>query len=83
MAKWIHNGKPSALGAISGAVAGLVAITPASGVVQPFSALVLSAVGTLILLLILDKIIGLRVSAQGEAVSPDLSHGEQGYDLIS
>jgi Amt family ammonium transporter len=38
-AEWIRNGKPSALGAISGAVAGLVAITPASGFVQPMSAL--------------------------------------------
>ena len=39
VAEWIHNGKPTGLGAISGAVAGLVAITPASGFVQPFSAL--------------------------------------------
>src|SRR5271157_1829428 len=39
LAEWIHNGKPSVLGGISGAVAGLVAITPASGFVQPFSAL--------------------------------------------
>ena len=37
--EWFHNGKPTALGAISGAVAGLVAITPASGFVQPFAAL--------------------------------------------
>ncbi len=41
VAEWIHNGKPTALGAISGAVAGLVAITPASGFVQPFSALLI------------------------------------------
>jgi len=39
--EWIHNGKPTALGAISGAVAGLVAITPASGFVQPMAALVI------------------------------------------
>jgi Amt family ammonium transporter len=38
-AEWIHRGKPSVLGGISGAVAGLVAITPASGFVTPFSAL--------------------------------------------
>jgi Amt family ammonium transporter len=38
-AEWIRNGKPSCLGAISGAVAGLVAITPASGFVTPISAL--------------------------------------------
>jgi Amt family ammonium transporter len=37
--EWLHNGKPTALGAISGAVAGLVAITPGSGFVQPMSAL--------------------------------------------
>jgi Amt family ammonium transporter len=39
LAEWIRDGKPSVLGAISGAVAGLVAITPASGFVQPFPAL--------------------------------------------
>ncbi len=44
IAEWIRNGKPSALGAISGAVAGLVAITPASGFVQPMSALVIGAI---------------------------------------
>ncbi|MGC2162161.1 MAG: ammonium transporter [Silvibacterium sp.] len=40
-AEWIRSGKPSALGVISGAVAGLVAITPAAGFVQPMSALVI------------------------------------------
>jgi len=40
-AEWIRNGKPSVLGVISGAVAGLVAITPASGFVGPMSALVI------------------------------------------
>ncbi len=44
IAEWLHNGKPTALGAISGAVAGLVAITPASGFVQPFSALAIGLV---------------------------------------
>jgi Amt family ammonium transporter len=38
-AEWLRNGKPSALGAISGAVAGLVAITPAAGFVGPMAAL--------------------------------------------
>src|SRR5262245_22178433 len=38
-AEWLRNGKPSALGAISGAVAGLVAITPAAGFVSPMAAL--------------------------------------------
>ena len=43
-AEWIRNGKPSALGAISGAVAGLVAITPASGFVTPMSALAIGLI---------------------------------------
>jgi Amt family ammonium transporter len=40
-AEWLRNGKASALGAISGAVAGLVAITPAAGFVGPMSSLVI------------------------------------------
>jgi len=40
-AEWLKNGHPSALGAISGAVAGLVAITPAAGFVGPMPALVI------------------------------------------
>jgi Amt family ammonium transporter len=40
-AEWTVHGKPSALGAASGAVAGLVAITPASGYVGPEGALVI------------------------------------------
>src|SRR5690242_3022106 len=43
-AEWIRNGKPSALGAISGAVAGLVAITPAAGFVTPMAALGIGAI---------------------------------------
>ncbi|HVZ10519.1 ammonium transporter [Rhodopila sp.] len=40
-AEWITKGKPSVLGAISGAVAGLVAITPASGFVLPGSSIII------------------------------------------
>jgi ammonium transporter, Amt family len=43
-AEWMTKGKPSVLGAISGAVAGLVAITPASGFVLPGPALAIGAV---------------------------------------
>ena len=39
--EWMDAGKPSVLGAISGCVAGLVAITPASGFVKPFPALLI------------------------------------------
>jgi Amt family ammonium transporter len=163
--EWLHNGKPTALGAISGAVAGLVAITPASGFVQPMSALFIglaagfvcsfmvfqvkarfgyddsldafgvhgaggtlgalltgvfaasvinpiygkgvptggidghwsqvlnqlagvgmawgiSIVGTLVLLFVVDKIMGLRVAPEQEMAGLDLSqHGEEGYDF--
>jgi Amt family ammonium transporter len=43
-AEWIKTGKPSVLGAISGAVAGLVAITPASGFVKPMPALAIGII---------------------------------------
>ncbi len=43
-AEWIGRGKPTVLGAASGAVAGLVAITPASGFVAPMPALAIGAV---------------------------------------
>ena len=43
MMDWIVRGRPTALGAASGAVAGLVAITPASGYVGPLSAIVIGA----------------------------------------
>jgi Amt family ammonium transporter len=163
--EWIHNGKPTALGAISGAVAGLVAITPASGFVQPMSALFIglaaggfcsfmvfqvkshfgyddsldafgvhgaggtlgavltgffaacvinpifgkgvptgaidghwsqilnqlagvgiswgiSIAGTLVLLFVVDKVMGLRLAPDHEAAGLDLSqHGEEGYDF--
>jgi Amt family ammonium transporter len=43
-AEWVRNGKPSVLGGISGAVAGLVAITPAAGFVKPMPALVIGLI---------------------------------------
>jgi len=163
-AEWLRQGKVSALGAISGAVAGLVGITPAAGFVTPMSALwigllvgvfcyfmvvkvkavfgyddsldafgvhgaggtlgailtgifansainpifgagkatgllegnahqllnqfmgvaiawALSIVGTLLILFVVDKTIGLRVSEEAERTGLDLSqHGEEGYD---
>jgi Amt family ammonium transporter len=163
-AEWMRQRKASALGAISGAVAGLVAITPAAGFVTPISALwiglfagvfcylmvvkvkawfgyddsldafgvhgaggtlgailtglfansainpifgagkatgllegnwrqllnqiggvaiawTISIVGTLIILFVVDKTMGLRVSEDDERDGLDLSqHGEEGYD---
>jgi Amt family ammonium transporter len=43
-AEWLSHGKPSVLGIASGAVAGLVAITPASGAVGPMGALAIGAI---------------------------------------
>ena len=169
--EWVRSHKPSALGAISGAVAGLVAITPAAGFVQPMSAIaiglaagvfcyfmvtkvkqvfgyddaldafgvhgaggtlgailtgifanstinpifkdasgnvlpsgliegnahqllnqfggialawVISIVGTLVLLFLVDKAIGLRVSESDEVEGLDITqHGEEGYEHAS
>ncbi|MGA0392887.1 MAG: ammonium transporter, partial [Rhodospirillales bacterium] len=47
-AEWILRGKPSVLGIVSGAVAGLVAITPAAGFVDPMGALILGAVAGIV-----------------------------------
>jgi len=55
-AEWIRNGKPSALGAISGAVAGLVAITPAAGFVGPMSALAIGAIAGLLCYTMVAKV---------------------------
>jgi Amt family ammonium transporter len=166
-AEWIRSGRATALGAISGAVAGLVAITPASGFVTPMSALwigliagvfcyfmvvkvksifgyddsldafgvhgaggtigalltgvfatsainpilgagkatgllegnkgqilnqlvaiaiawTLSIVGTLVILFVVDKVVGLRVNEEDERTGLDLSqHGEEGYDFAN
>jgi Amt family ammonium transporter len=44
MAEWVHQGKPTVLGAVSGAVAAMVSITPACGFVSPLSALLIGLV---------------------------------------
>jgi ammonium transporter, Amt family len=48
LVEWIHRGKPTTLGAASGAVAGLVAITPGSGFVGPVSAMLIGGVAGMI-----------------------------------
>jgi len=54
--EWFHNGKPTALGAISGSVAGLVAITPASGFVTPMSSLVIGLLAGFVCPLMVFKV---------------------------
>jgi len=45
---WAHTGRPSTVGAASGAVAGLVAITPASGFVSPMSSIIIGILASVI-----------------------------------
>ena len=56
IAEWLRDGKPSVLGGISGAVAGLVAITPASGFVQPFPALLIGFAAGIVCYLMVGKV---------------------------
>jgi ammonium transporter, Amt family len=56
IAEWFKNGRPSALGAISGAVAGLVAITPAAGFVAPMPALAIGFIAGLVCYYMVTKI---------------------------
>jgi ammonium transporter, Amt family len=48
VAEWIYHGKPTTLGAASGALAGLVAITPAAGFVGPVPAVIIGVVAGII-----------------------------------
>jgi Amt family ammonium transporter len=48
LVEWFHKGKPTTLGAATGAVTGLVAITPASGFVGPVSAIIIGALAGMI-----------------------------------
>lgn len=56
VAEWIKNGRASALGAISGAVAGLVAITPAAGFVGPMPALAIGFIAGLVCYWMVTKV---------------------------
>lgn len=56
LAEWSMVGKPSMLGGISGAVAGLVAVTPASGFVKPMPALLIGAIAGVFCFLMVAKV---------------------------
>jgi Amt family ammonium transporter len=56
LAEWWSTGKPSVLGGISGSVAGLVAITPASGFVKPFPALLIGFAAGIVCYLMVAKV---------------------------
>ena len=56
LGEWFRQGKPTVLGAISGAVAGLVGITPAAGFVTPISALIIGFIAGLACFLMVTEV---------------------------
>jgi Amt family ammonium transporter len=54
--EWKHNGAPTALGAVSGAVAGLVAITPACGFVNPVNAIFIGILASIFCYVAIAKV---------------------------
>lgn len=56
LCEWLHHGKPTVLGAVSGAVAGLVVITPAAGFVTPMAAVLMGLLVSPICYLAVAKI---------------------------
>jgi len=56
VAEWFMKGKPSALGTVSGMVAGLVVVTPASGFVTPTSATIMGLIGGAVCFLAASKV---------------------------
>jgi len=56
--EWIHHGKPTIFGAVSGAVAGLVAITPAAGFVSPLSSIIIGLLAGPLCYLAVSKVKG-------------------------
>jgi len=55
-AEWLHHGKPTTLGAASGAVAGLVAITPAAGFVGPMPAILIGLISGVVCYLMVSVV---------------------------
>src|ERR671939_156099 len=55
-AEWVRTGRPTVLGAISGAVAGLVGVTPASGFVTPMSALAIGFITGVVCFLMVTEV---------------------------
>ncbi len=56
--EWMHHGKPTLLGVVSGAVAGLVAVTPAAGFVTPMAAIIIGLVSGVICYLMIAIVKG-------------------------
>jgi len=56
VAEWLTKGKPSALGVISGMVAGLVVVTPAAGFVTPASGMIMGLIGGFVCYMAASKV---------------------------
>ncbi len=56
VAEWLHHGRPTTLGAASGAVAGLVAITPAAGFVGPMPAILIGLISGVVCYLMVSVV---------------------------
>jgi Amt family ammonium transporter len=56
LVEWLRNGKPSALGAVSGAVAGLATITQAAGFVGPMPAMAIGAIAGVVCYFMVAKV---------------------------
>lgn len=66
--EWKKHGKPTALGIASGAVAGLVCITPAAGFVSPVSAIIIGFIGGMLCYLAVDAKFKINVDDSLDAV---------------
>ena len=75
-AEWFKNGRASALGAISGAVAGLVAITPAAGFVGPMPALAIGLIAGVVCYWMVTKV--KAIFGYDDALDPFGVHGAGG-----
>jgi Amt family ammonium transporter len=77
--EWIFRGKPTALGAASGAVAGLVAITPAAGFVGPISAVMIGFMAGILcyLALMLKDKLGYDDALDVVAIHKEVINNEQ------
>jgi ammonium transporter, Amt family len=74
--EWASGRKPSVLGAISGCVAGLVAITPASGFVKPYPALFIGFAAGIFCYLMVTKV--KQKLAYGDSLDAFGVHGRGG-----
>jgi Amt family ammonium transporter len=82
VAEWLRNGKPTTLGAASGAVAGLVAITPCAGFVGPLAAIVIGIVAGVVCFLAVNLKFRFRYDDSLDVIGVHLIGGITGSILL-